>query len=80
VDLDRNDAQRLTFGQALVCPDRPDGTVRVYADDTFAGIADVRDGIMRARRMLAQVETAHDMSNMPRLGRATRLNPKHFSG
>jgi tRNA pseudouridine55 synthase len=53
LDVDRVEAQRLTFGQALVHTDHPDGIVRVYAADAFAGIAEVRGGILRARRMLA---------------------------
>jgi tRNA pseudouridine55 synthase len=53
IDLDRVSAQRLSYGQALACV-RGDGVVRVYGDGAFAGIAEIRGGVMRARRMLAQ--------------------------
>lgn len=76
VDLDGAQAQRLSCGQALTFA-RPDGTVRVYAGGSFAGVAEIRAGVMRACRMLAQAAssgaTREDHS-------ATRLNPKHFPG
>jgi tRNA pseudouridine55 synthase len=66
LDVDCVEAQRLTFGQALVQPDRPDGIVRIYAADAFAGIAEVRGGILRARRMLAQAPSGGDRSVLRR--------------
>jgi tRNA pseudouridine55 synthase len=62
IDLDRAEAQRLAFGQALVRTDDADGIIRVYADGRFAGVAEVRKGILRARRMFAQSESARDRS------------------
>jgi len=79
IDLDRVEAQRLAFGQALARPQCSDGIVRVYAAGAFAGVADLRGGILRARRMLAQDESGSDRS-APGHGTVTRLNPKHFSG
>ena len=32
----------------------PDGLVRVYAAGAFAGVADVREGVVQARRLFAQ--------------------------
>jgi tRNA pseudouridine55 synthase len=78
VDLSGPEAQRLSHGQALACV-RPDSVVRVYADGAFAGIADVRAGIIRARRMLAQADPESEAPMLPN-ATATRLNPKHFSG
>jgi tRNA pseudouridine55 synthase len=78
VDVELSQAQRLGHGQALPCA-FPDGVVRVYADQAFAGIAEVRAGIMRAQRMLAQRESPSRPSS-ERSGTATRLNPKHFPG
>jgi tRNA pseudouridine55 synthase len=62
VDLDGVDAQRLSYGQALVRDALPDGVIRVYSDGAFAGIAELRGGIMRARRMLAQADSESDAS------------------
>jgi tRNA pseudouridine55 synthase len=76
-DVDASGAQRLSYGQALPC-ERGDGVVRVYAEGAFAGIAEVRGGVMRARRMLAQAES--ETAPPPRSRAVTRLNPKHFSG
>ncbi|HTS24081.1 MAG TPA: tRNA pseudouridine(55) synthase TruB [Casimicrobiaceae bacterium] len=78
VDLDRVQAERLSCGQALPSS-HGDGVVRVYADGSFAGVAEVRDRVLRARRMLAQPE-APGAAPVPRGRAATRLNPKHFSG
>jgi len=76
VDLDCGAAQRLSCGQALACA-HPDGIVRVYAGGSFAGVGEIRAGVMRARRMLAQGDSA---GATPEDGGATRLNPKHFPG
>jgi len=73
IDLAVTDARRLGCGQALACA-RGDAVVRVYAGSAFAGVAEVRGGVMRARRMLAQEEPRR------RNRAATRLNPKRFSG
>ena len=77
VELERADAERLSCGQALGCADRPDAIVRVYAGGAFAGLAEIRGSVMRARRMLAQPERT---GAPPPKAFATRLNPKHFSG
>ena len=74
-DLDRAQAQRLSCGQALTIA-RPDATVRVYAGGAFAGVAEIRSGVMRACRMLAQAEAPGATAGRG----ATRLNPKHFPG
>jgi tRNA pseudouridine55 synthase len=54
VDLAEADARRLTCGQALGWS-APPAVVRVYAANAFVGVAEIRDGVMRARRMRAQV-------------------------
>ena len=74
VDLAVPEARRLGCGQALGC-DRGNGVVRVYAANAFAGLAEIRDGVMRARRMLAQ-----EPPPAPRDRPVTQLNPKRFSG
>jgi len=79
VDLEGPEAQRLQFGQSLARPELADGVVRVYTAGTFAGVAEVREGILRARRMRAQEETRRARP-VSRRGTSTRLNPKHFSG
>jgi tRNA pseudouridine55 synthase len=53
VDLAEADARRLTYGQALAWA-APPAVVRVYAANAFAGVAEIRDGVMRAKRMRAQ--------------------------
>jgi tRNA pseudouridine55 synthase len=73
VELAVTDARRLGCGQALAC-DRGNGAVRVYAANAFAGVAEIRDGVMRARRMLAQ-EAPPPRRDRP----LTQLNPKRFS-
>lgn len=78
VQLEPGDADRLSCGQALACVGRPDAIVRVYAGGAFAGLAEIRAGVMRARRMLAQPHGA--TAPAPAKPAATRLNPKHFSG
>jgi tRNA pseudouridine55 synthase len=79
IDLAGAEAQRLSHGQALVCSERENGVVRVYADGAFAGLAEIRAGIMRARRLLAQEESSSTGSQAH--GEVTtQLNPKHFSG
>ncbi len=77
IDLPAAEAQRLSHGQALVCATQPDAVVRVYADGAFAGLGEIRAGVMRARRMLAQADPESDAPMLPN-GTATRLNPKHF--
>jgi tRNA pseudouridine55 synthase len=54
LDLDENDATRLVHGQALLRADVADGLVRVYAEGCFVGVASVADGMIRARRLVAQ--------------------------
>ncbi len=54
LDLDRVDAARLLHGQALPQPGLDDGMVRVYSAGTFAGVAVVAGGVLRARRLVAQ--------------------------
>ena len=71
--------ERLSHGQALVCSERGNGVVRVYADGVFAGLAEIRGGIMRARRLLAQEESGNTASTSCNEA-ITQLNPKHFSG
>ncbi|HZI82575.1 MAG TPA: tRNA pseudouridine(55) synthase TruB [Casimicrobiaceae bacterium] len=77
IDLPAAEAQRLSHGQALVCGTQPNAIVRVYADGAFAGLGEIRAGVMRARRMLAQADPDSDAPMIPN-GTATRLNPKHF--
>jgi tRNA pseudouridine55 synthase len=54
LDLDRSAALRLANGQPLAQAGVGDGTVRVYADGIFAGVATVAGGVLRARRLVAQ--------------------------
>jgi len=79
IDLDAAEAQRLAYGQALARSPTRDGAVRVYTGGAFAGVAEIRDGVMRARRMLAQ-DDSRSAGFASRRAPMTRLNPKHFSG
>ncbi len=54
LDLDRGAALRLANGQPLAQAGVGDGTVRVYAEGIFAGVATVAGGVLRARRLVAQ--------------------------
>ena len=55
LDLGDNDAIRLVQGQAVVRGGLVDGIVRVYTAGGFAGVASVAGGIVRARRLIAQM-------------------------
>jgi tRNA pseudouridine55 synthase len=54
LDLGNVDAVRLAHGQAVTHTGLRDGVVRIYAGGSFAGIASIADGIVRARRLIAQ--------------------------
>ena len=54
LDFDDADAIRLVQGRSVVRAGMRDGMVRVYAAGVFAGIADVRGGVIQARRLVAQ--------------------------
>jgi tRNA pseudouridine55 synthase len=54
LDLDHSAALRLANGQPLAQVGIGDGTVRVYAEGIFAGVATVAGGVLRARRLVAQ--------------------------
>ncbi|HEX8012623.1 MAG TPA: tRNA pseudouridine(55) synthase TruB [Casimicrobiaceae bacterium] len=56
LDLARAEATCLVQGRPLIRGDVGDGLVRVYAAGAFAGVADVRGGVVRARRMMAQLQ------------------------
>jgi tRNA pseudouridine55 synthase len=58
IDLEAVDAVRFIQGQALGRAGLADGLVRVYTDGSFAGIATLAEGVLRARRLVsAQIET-----------------------
>ena len=54
LDFDAADAIRLVQGRPVACAGVGDGLVRVYAAGAFAGVADVSDGVVQARRLVAQ--------------------------
>ena len=54
LDFDGVDAIRLAQGRPIVRAGVEDGIVRVYAAGAFAGVADVSDGVVQARRLVAQ--------------------------
>jgi len=54
LDFDDAEASRLMQGRAVTRAGAPDGLVRVYAAGAFAGVADVREGVVQARRLFAQ--------------------------
>jgi len=57
LDLEDNDAIRLEQGQAIVRAELVDGIVRVYTARGFAGVASVVGGIVRPRRLRAQMSS-----------------------
>ena len=54
LDFDDAEASRLVQGRPVTRVGAPDGLVRVYAAGAFAGVADVREGVVQARRLFAQ--------------------------
>ncbi len=54
LDFDDAEASRLVQGRPVNRAGAPDGLVRVYAAGAFAGVADVREGVVQARRLFAQ--------------------------
>ena len=54
LDLGKAEAARLAHGQAVAHTGLGDGVVRIYAGGSFAGIASIADGFVRARRLIAQ--------------------------
>jgi len=54
LDFDDAEATRLVQGRPITRAGVPDGLVRVYAAGAFAGVADVREGVVQARRLVAQ--------------------------
>ena len=54
LDFDDVEATRLVQGRPVTRAGVPDGMVRVYAAGTFGGVADVREGVVQARRLVAQ--------------------------
>lgn len=54
LDLGKGDAARLAHGQAVAHAGMGDGVVRVYTEGSFAGIAAIANGFVRARRLIAQ--------------------------
>ncbi len=54
LDFDAADAIRLVQGRPVARAGVADGIVRVYAAGAFAGVADVSDGVVQARRLVAQ--------------------------
>jgi tRNA pseudouridine55 synthase len=54
LDFDDAEATRLVQGRPVVRAGVPDGMVRVYAAGAFGGVADVREGVVQARRLVAQ--------------------------
>ena len=55
LDLEDDDAIRLAQGQAVVRAELVDGIVRVYTARGFAGVASIVGGIVRPRRLCAQM-------------------------
>ena len=53
IDLEASEALRFAQGQMLTRAELPDATYRVYAGDSFAGIALAIDGTLRPRRLTA---------------------------
>jgi tRNA pseudouridine55 synthase len=62
LDFDGADAIRLVQGRPIACAGLADGIVRVYAAGAFAGVADVSDGVVQARRLVAQACRRSDTS------------------
>jgi tRNA pseudouridine55 synthase len=56
LDLEGVDAVHLGQGQPIACSGVADGLVRVYMDGCFAGVADVSDGRVQARRLVAPAQ------------------------
>ena len=56
LDFDDAEASRLVQGRPVTRVGAPDGLVRVYAAGAFAGVADVREGVVQARRLFAQLQ------------------------
>ncbi len=54
LDFDDAEASRLVQGRSVTRVGAPDGLVRVYVAGAFAGVADVREGVVQARRLFAQ--------------------------
>jgi tRNA pseudouridine55 synthase len=65
LDFDGADAMRLVQGRPIGCTGVADGIVRVYAAGAFAGVADVSDGVVQARRLLAQASSRADTGASP---------------
>ena len=57
LDLEDSDAVRLAQGQAVLRAELADGVVRVYSARGFAGVASVVGGIVRSRRLCAQMSS-----------------------
>ena len=53
LDLEAVDAVRFVKGQALPRAGSADGLVRVYTDGSFAGIAELAEGVLRPRRLVS---------------------------
>jgi tRNA pseudouridine55 synthase len=54
LDLEGADAIRLGQGRPVARAGVANGVVRVYTGGSFAGVADVSDGVVQARRLVAQ--------------------------
>ena len=54
LDFDDAEATRLVQGRPVARAGVPDGMVRVYAAGAFGGVADVHEGVVQARRLVAQ--------------------------
>jgi tRNA pseudouridine55 synthase len=54
LDLEGADAIRLGQGRPVARSGVADGLVRIYVAGAFAGVADVNNGIVQARRLIAQ--------------------------
>jgi len=62
LDLEDNDAIRLAQGQAVVRAELVDGIVRVYTARGFAGVASIVGGVVRPRRLCAQMSSRPNAS------------------
>jgi tRNA pseudouridine55 synthase len=56
LDLDAAEAIRLAQGRPIARAGMADGAVRVYTAGNFAGVADVRGGVVQPRRLVAQAQ------------------------
>lgn len=52
LNIDESTLKRLQVGQKIEIPNRENAFVKVYKNDTFYGVAEIRDGFLRAKKIL----------------------------